>query len=342
MAGRLQESGDRFIGESGHRNSRDIGIGFGIKWPLGGPRVAQASPKGHAGAARASNGRSTFICNKRWKKAGGGQDRVIGTSGDRDIGRTKPAQFRGTQEISRKEDGMAKAKEHGANGYSDEEWEVYLKATTTEDYSAVDRMRNERRGREREEEMKEQWPASEAAGVFTQLAEAFTACQKMLEQQPGILQAAKLADSERHDVFTMLRDNLEKANRAPRCEYPRSGGRPCRAPKVRGQKYCNMHLAMEAARPTKFSLPALDDANSIQVALNKTAQGLVDGSLDEKVATKLAYVLQVAMSNVDKLDFEPEEVEEEMEEEVDQESDEEMEAESEEEGVEETEKERAD
>ena len=59
--------------------------------------------------------------------------------------------------------------------------------------------------------------------------------------------------------------------------------------------------------PTKFSLPALDDANSIQVALNKTAQGLVDGTLDEKVATKLAYVLQVAMSNVDKVNFEPEE-----------------------------------
>ncbi len=104
-------------------------------------------------------------------------------------------------------------------------------------------------------------------------------------------------------VYTMLRDNLEKANRAPRCEYPRSGGRPCRAPKVRGQKYCCMHLAMEAARPTKFSLPALDDANSIQVALNKTAQGLVDGTLEEKVATKLAYVLQVAMSNVGKRGF---------------------------------------
>jgi len=70
------------------------------------------------------------------------------------------------------------------------------------------------------------------------------------------------------------------------------------------------------------------------VALNKTAQGLVDGTLDEKVATKLAYVLQVAMSNVHRLDFEPEEDEEEMEEEVDQESDEEMEQESGEEEME--------
>jgi hypothetical protein len=59
-------------------------------------------------------------------------------------------------------------------------------------------------------------------------------------------------------------------------------------------------VALEAARPTKFNLPALEDANSIQVALTKTAQGLVDGTLEEKVA----------MSNVDKVNFEPEEVEE--------------------------------
>jgi hypothetical protein len=195
-------------------------------------------------------------------------------------------------------------------GYTDEEWEIYRQAKTTADYDAVARMRDERRRREQEEELKEQWPSTEAARLFTQLGETFIACQKLLEQNPAIEGAAKLADGERHDVFTMLRDNLEKANRAPRCEYPRSGGKPCRAPKVRGQKYCCMHLAMDAARPTKFSLPALEDANSIQVALTKTAQGLVDGTLDEKVATKLAYVLQVAMSNVGKVSFEPEEVEE--------------------------------
>jgi hypothetical protein len=198
------------------------------------------------------------------------------------------------------------------NGFTEEEQRLWYETVRTgDDMKRMFDMQGERRRREAEEELKEQWPSTEAARLFTQLGETFTACQKMLEQNPAIGAAAKLADGERHDVFTMLRDNLEKANRAPRCEYPRSGGNPCRAPKVRGQKYCNMHLAMEAARPTKFSLPALDDANSIQVALNKTAQGLVDGTLNEKVATKLAYVLQVAMTNVDKVDFEPEEEEEE-------------------------------
>jgi hypothetical protein len=208
---------------------------------------------------------------------------------------------------------MAKSKEIH-DGLTAEEWELWRTTVRTgEDMDRVWAIRDARRRREQEEELKEQWPSTEAARLFTQLGETFTACQKLLEQNPAIEAAAKLADGERHDVFTMLRDNLEKANRAPRCEYPRSGGKPCRAPKVRGQKYCCMHLAMDAARPTKFSLPALEDANSIQVALTKTAQGLVDGTLDEKVATKLAYVLQVAMSNVGKVSFEPEEVEEEVE-----------------------------
>jgi hypothetical protein len=198
-----------------------------------------------------------------------------------------------------------------SDGFIEEEQRLWRETVKTgEDMGRMFNMRNERRRREQEEELKEQWPSTEAARLFTQLGETFTACQKLLEQNPAIEAVAELADGERHDVFTMLRDNLEKANRAPRCEYPRSGGQLCRAPKVRGQKYCCMHLAMEAARPTKFSLPALDDANSIQVALNKTAQGLVDGTLEEKVATKLAYILQVAMSNVGYVNFEPEEAEE--------------------------------
>jgi len=89
---------------------------------------------------------------------------------------------------------MAKAKEDGFMGYTDEEWEIYRQAKTTEEYFAVDRMRDERRRREEEEELKEQWPATEAARLFTQLGETFAACQKLLEQNPAIEAAAKLAD----------------------------------------------------------------------------------------------------------------------------------------------------
>jgi hypothetical protein len=195
-------------------------------------------------------------------------------------------------------------------GFTEEEEKLWRETVRNgDDMRRMFNMRDERRRREAEEELKEQWPSTEGARLFTQLAETFAACQKLLAENPTIEQAAKLADGERHDMYTMLRDNLEKANRAPRCEHQKSNGQLCRAPKVRGEKYCCMHLAMEAARPTKFSLPALDDANAIQVAITKGAQGLVDGTLEEKRATRLAYFLQLAMSNAGKVNFEPEEEE---------------------------------
>lgn len=203
---------------------------------------------------------------------------------------------------------MAKSEED-FRGFNKEEQDLWMKVQNGSDMDRVHRMRDERHRREQEEELKEQWPNTEAARLFTQLAETFTACQKLVEQNPAIQRAVKLADGDRHDVFTMLRDNLEKANRAPRCEYLKSDGQLCRAPKMRGKKYCCMHVAMESARPKSFSLPALEDANSIQVAVSKVVQGLVDGTLEEKRATRLAYLLQLAMSNVGRVNFEPEEEE---------------------------------
>jgi hypothetical protein len=201
--------------------------------------------------------------------------------------------------------------EEDSQGFTKEEQELWSKTVkTSDDMSRVWRIRDARRRREWEEQVKEEWPSTQAGELFTKLAETFTACQKFVEQHPAAPEMAQIVNEGKPDVFTILRDNLEKANRAPRCEYPRSGGQPCRAPKMRGQKYCCMHLAMEAARPTKFSLPALDDANSIQVAIDRGIQGLVDGTLDEKRATKLAYFLQLAMSNVGRVNFEPEEEEE--------------------------------
>lgn len=198
--------------------------------------------------------------------------------------------------------------EEGGEGYFDEEEQkLWDSVKSGDDMGKVLSMRDERRERKWKEQVKEQWPSTQAAQAFTQLAEAFSACQKLLEEHPRITEMAQIADGERHDIFTMLRDNLEKANRAPRCEKRKSNGQMCRAPKLRGEKYCCMHLALEAARPTKFSLPALDDANSIQVAVDKSIQGLVDGTLEEKRATKLAYFLQLAMSNVGRVNFEPEE-----------------------------------
>ena len=67
-----------------------------------------------------------------------------------------------------------------------------------------------------------------------------------------------------------------------------------------------MHLAMLLAKPRNLDLPALDDPNSIQLAIMKVTQGLVDGTLDKKQAGMIGYYLQLASNNVGRVNFEPE------------------------------------
>ncbi|MGZ4856648.1 MAG: hypothetical protein ACXVKH_16090 [Candidatus Angelobacter sp.] len=195
--------------------------------------------------------------------------------------------------------------EEDLDGFNKEEQELWRTVKNGDDMDKVKRMRDERRRREWEEKVKEEWMSTQAGQLFTKLTETFIACQKLVEQHPHVPEMAQIVGGGRPDIFTMLRENLEKANRAPRCEYQKSNGQMCRAPKMRGEKYCCMHLAMEAARPKQFSLPALEDANAIQVAITKGAQGLLDGTLEEKRATRLGYYLQLAMSNVGRVNFEP-------------------------------------
>jgi hypothetical protein len=72
-----------------------------------------------------------------------------------------------------------------------------------------------------------------------------------------------------------------------------------------------MHQMMEEARPEKLKLPALSDANSIQAAIARGAQAVVDGKIEQKQGALLGYYLQLALSNIGRVDFEeePEEAE---------------------------------
>jgi len=67
-----------------------------------------------------------------------------------------------------------------------------------------------------------------------------------------------------------------------------------------------MHLVLEEARPEKINLPNLGDAYAIHAAIAKGAQAVVDGKLDYKQASILGYYLQLALSNVGRVDFEEE------------------------------------
>jgi hypothetical protein len=95
-----------------------------------------------------------------------------------------------------------------------------------------------------------------------------------------------------------LRKNLEKAQKAARCQHQFLSGEPCRAPRVKGKKLCRMHDRMEEATAVKMDLGPMEDADSIQVGIRKLQAAIIDGKLDSKQIGHLAYTIQLAAWNV--------------------------------------------
>ncbi len=106
-----------------------------------------------------------------------------------------------------------------------------------------------------------------------------------------------MENRKREQEETLLR-NLEKAQRAARCQHQFLNGEQCRAPRVRGKKLCRMHERMEEAKAVKLDLGPMEDADSIQVGIRKLQAAIIDGKLDTKQIGHLAYTIQLAAWNV--------------------------------------------
>jgi hypothetical protein len=197
-----------------------------------------------------------------------------------------------------------------ARGFTKEESALWYKSDARENHLNVMQQRDERRLREHQERERERekqaWPASRAGQLLKKLGECFAEYKECLEHDPRLVEKALEFDEMNQKIFNKMRNSIDRANSAPRCQQPKAGGGTCRAPRVRGKKLCHMHLMLEEARPEKINLPNLGDAYAIHGAIAKGAQGVVDGKLDYKQASILGYYLQLALSNVKHLKFEEE------------------------------------
>ena len=189
--------------------------------------------------------------------------------------------------------------------YSPEEWAVIRKpAVTPADYALMDAMQKERLRKRREDVALNGWKTSKGAQLLQQLSDAYAEYHKYLRSQPEAQDLAQRFDDGLDRIYQRIRANLERAQMAPRCTQIKGNGQRCKAPKVKGKKFCHVHQAMADARPKDFAIPALDDASGIQIGIQRLAQGVADGTLDAKKATTLGYLLQLALSNVGRVDFE--------------------------------------
>ena len=203
-------------------------------------------------------------------------------------------------------DGFGVRQDESPLGFIAEEKELWRKAETSAEREHVLRLRNARRLREHKEREARQWRQTQAGQLLKQLGEAFEAYRAYVAQDPEAEGKALEFDEANQKLFNKMKSTMERAHAAARCRYLKANGGTCRAPRVRGEKYCHMHLMMEEARPEKIKLPNLADANGIHAAIAKGAQAVVDGKLDQKQAAILGYYLQLAVTNVGRVKFEEE------------------------------------
>jgi len=206
-------------------------------------------------------------------------------------------------------DGFGYREGENSLGMDAEEQKLWRKANGRyPDTLEVLERRDARRLREHNEEEKEremqEWSRSEAGQLLKKLGECFAEYRNCVAKEPELEQKGLEYDAINQKIFNKMKSTIARANSAPRCRYEKPDGRGCRAPRVRGKKFCHMHLMLEEARPEKIKLPSLGDANAIQAAIAKGAQAVVDGKLDQRQAGILGYYLQLALSNVKRLDFE--------------------------------------
>ncbi len=138
---------------------------------------------------------------------------------------------------------------------------------------------------------------------INELGEAYKACTEFIEQHPEVHYEMKDAQAREHALYQKLRQNLERADGAPRCEKVREDGTVCGCPQMKGYRYCYAHERMLEMRSSRLELPALEDANAIQMAIMRVQKALIDDEISEKKAGLLLYSLQMASSNLKNTTF---------------------------------------
>jgi hypothetical protein len=102
-----------------------------------------------------------------------------------------------------------------------------------------------------------------------------------------------------------------------RCQYLKVNGTQCGSPALRRNRFCFFHkrhheeriqLHTDRARRSRrvtVDLPALEDANSVQVSIMQILRLTLSGQLDSKTAGLALYALQIASSNLSRTTFTP-------------------------------------
>jgi hypothetical protein len=156
---------------------------------------------------------------------------------------------------------------------------------------------------ERQEELAQEQVRQEAARLMNQLGQTYEALTSLLQQNGDVDRQVTDRTQADEEIYRRLRRSLERANEAPRCRWVKQDGTCCRSPQIRRHIYCYAHKQMMEARAMALRLPALEDANAIQISLMRVQKALIDDTITEKKAGLLLYSLQLAVTNIGQTTF---------------------------------------
>lgn len=155
----------------------------------------------------------------------------------------------------------------------------------------------------RQEELAKERVRQEAATLMNQLGQTYEALTRLLEQNADVGREVTDRTEADEEIYRKLRHNLTRADQAPRCRWVRQDGTGCGSPQIRKHIYCYAHKQMMESRALALRLPALEDANAIQISLMRVQKALIDDTITAKKAGLLLYSLQLAMTNVGQTTF---------------------------------------
>ncbi len=134
-------------------------------------------------------------------------------------------------------------------------------------------------------------------GQYWSLEMDAEARQKLLaaeEERRARDQAEKNREQAEKEAFAQRQmELLEKAGRAPRCEYVYTDGRGCRAPQVKGERWCHGHAKTMSYRPEKLELLPMEDEQAVMVNLHRVTKSLLSGRIAEKMARLMLWSVAI-------------------------------------------------
>ena len=143
----------------------------------------------------------------------------------------------------------------------------------------------------------------EATALMGKLGQTYEALTRLLEQNPEVGRQVTDRTAAEEEIYRKLRRSLEHADMAPRCRWVRQDGTACGSPQMRKHIYCYAHKQMMEARALALRLPALEDANAIQIGIMRIQKSLIDDTITTKKAGLLLYSMQLALTNVGQTTF---------------------------------------